>query len=127
EDPRSRRLRLVGDDGDLLADDAIEQRGLAGIGPADDRRVARFHRGAVSDAGVGTLVALRKRTLWMRRRSASSTSTWRPSSSNVSPTEGTRPRRASTEPPTVSKPSGSISSPRRSRSSSKLTFALNTY
>ena len=35
--------------------------------------------------------ALRTRTLWMRRRSASSTSTFRPSSSNVSPTAGTRP------------------------------------
>src|SRR5690349_3527078 len=94
EDPRPRRLRLVGDDGDLLADDAIEQRGFAGIGPADDRDVSGFHRFAGSEMYGATADVLRKRTLWMRRLSASRTSTCMPSSSNDSPTAGTRPTRA---------------------------------
>src|SRR5262245_9289071 len=37
EDARPCRLRLVGDDGELVADDPIEKRGLAGIRPAEKR------------------------------------------------------------------------------------------
>ena len=91
-----RRLRLVGDDGDLRADDAVEQRGLARVGAADDARRSPLSWRQRSASGCGRRRACRTRTLWMRRRSASSTSTCRPSSSNVSPTAGTRPTRVST-------------------------------
>ena len=37
ENPVPRRLRLVGDDGQLGADDPVEQRRLAGVGTADER------------------------------------------------------------------------------------------
>jgi hypothetical protein len=40
EDPRPRRLRLVGHDGDLLADDPVEERRLSRIGAANNRNVA---------------------------------------------------------------------------------------
>ncbi len=86
-------LRLVGDDRDLRPDDVVEERGLAGIRPTDEGygAGARHYR-----RSTGASCARRKRTLWIRRRSASSTSTCKPSSSNVSPTAGTRPTRVST-------------------------------
>ena len=43
-DACARRLRLVGDDGELLADDAVEQRGLAGVRPAEERDETGFHQ-----------------------------------------------------------------------------------
>ena len=43
EDARPRRLRLVGDDGELGPDEPVEQRRLAGVGPADERDEAGFH------------------------------------------------------------------------------------
>ena len=85
EDPVPRRLRLVRDDRDLGADDQVEERGLAGVGTADERDepgACHYRR------STGASCARRKRTLWMRRRSASSTSTCRPSRSNVSPDRG---------------------------------------
>ena len=51
DDTRSRRLRLVRHDGELLADDAIEQRGLAGVRAANERDETRFH---MSTAGCLT-------------------------------------------------------------------------
>ena len=45
---------------------------------------------------TGASCARRKRTLWMRRRSASRTSTCRPVEIEISPTAGTRPMRVST-------------------------------
>ena len=44
EDPVAGGLRLVGDDGDLLADDPVQERGLAGVGPADEGHVSRARR-----------------------------------------------------------------------------------
>ena len=37
------RLRFVGDDGNFLADEAVQERGLSGIRPADDRNKSGFH------------------------------------------------------------------------------------
>ena len=36
DDAIARGLRLLADDGQLLADDAVEERGLAGVGLSDD-------------------------------------------------------------------------------------------
>ncbi len=44
DDPVPRRLRLVRDDRELLADEAVEQRRLAGVGPADEGHEAALHR-----------------------------------------------------------------------------------
>ena len=93
-------LRLVRDDGQLGADDAVQEGGLAGVGAPDERHEAgaqgrglRFRHGY---APTGSAVARRLiRTLRTRRRSASSTSTTRSSTSKVSPTAGTRPSRVS--------------------------------
>ena len=46
EDPGPRRLRLVRDDGDLGLDEGVQQRRLAGVGPADERDVAALHDSA---------------------------------------------------------------------------------
>ena len=89
--PRPRRLRLVGDDGELGADDPVEQRRLAGIRTADERDETGFHRDSSSMPPAGTWLRY-IRTLLTRRRSASSTSTAIPSTSNRSPVTGTRPR-----------------------------------
>ena len=35
-DGRPRGLRFIGDDGHLLADERIQQRGFSGVRPADD-------------------------------------------------------------------------------------------
>jgi hypothetical protein len=35
-DGRPCGLRLIGDDGNLLADEGVQQSGLSGVGPADD-------------------------------------------------------------------------------------------
>ena len=43
EDAPARGLRLVRHDRDLAADQRVEQRGLAGVGPADERDVAGLH------------------------------------------------------------------------------------
>ena len=40
----ARRLRLVGDDRDLAPDDAVHERRLADVGPADDRDETRMER-----------------------------------------------------------------------------------
>ena len=84
---RTRRLRLVGHDRQLLADDEIEERGLAGIGTAEERDEPALHcvRSDVTSRR-------RARTFVIRRRSTSSTSNDRPSTSSVSPTYGIRPR-----------------------------------
>ena len=58
------RLRLVGNDRDLGADDPVEQRRLAGVGPADKRD--RTTSGTLARS-TGASCARRKRTLWMRR------------------------------------------------------------
>src|SRR5262249_41627350 len=101
EDPIPRRLRLVGDDRELGPDQAIQQCGLAGIRTADEGNEAGFHgnrRSAIAlsapSAGSG-LVLPEIPTLWIRRRSTSSTSTLSPSISKRSPPAGTRPMRAS--------------------------------
>ncbi len=44
QDAPARRLRLVGDDRDLGADEGVEQRGLAGVGPPDQGHVTGLHR-----------------------------------------------------------------------------------
>ena len=41
ENPMARRLRLIRDDRELLSGEPIEQRGLAGVGPAHDGQRAR--------------------------------------------------------------------------------------
>src|SRR5205085_11850478 len=41
--PITRRSSLLTDDGAVLADDAIEQRGLANVGPADERDHGKIH------------------------------------------------------------------------------------
>ena len=42
-DARPRGLGLVGHDGELVADDAIEQRGLARVGTPEERDDAALH------------------------------------------------------------------------------------
>src|SRR3984893_4698469 len=111
ENPGARRLGLVRDDGELGPDETIEERRLAGIWPADERYEAGLHRDDSTWEEASCRVIL---TLFTRRRSASSTSTDRPAStSNRSPTVGTRPRWDIKYPPTVSKPSRSIWTPSR--------------
>jgi hypothetical protein len=44
-------LRLGGDDGDLLADEAVEERGFAGVGAADDSDEASAVRGGLFGGG----------------------------------------------------------------------------
>ena len=74
-------LGLVGDDRDLLAHERVDERGLAGVGPADDGDLADLHTPAAlrpepsggrpaapTAAPTGSI-----RTRWTRRRSASST------------------------------------------------------
>ena len=39
----ARGLRLVGNDGELLADQTVEEGGLAGVGPADQRDEPALH------------------------------------------------------------------------------------
>ncbi len=77
-------------------------------------------------SGVGTASPGMMRTLWMRRRSTSSTSTRSPSISTRSPTAGTRPRCVSRYPPTVSNPSRSMRTPSRWATSSMSTLPLKT-
>ena len=43
QDAVARGLRLVGDDGELLADDAVQEGRLAGVRAADQRNESRFH------------------------------------------------------------------------------------
>ena len=86
------RLRLVGDDRQLGADQPVQQRGLAGVGPADQGDEARLHGPGLS-ASAGARFCTRTRVT--RRRSASSTSTASPSTSTRSPLVGTRPSVAS--------------------------------
>ena len=52
DDPGARGLRLVGDGGDALADQPVEERRLAGVGPAHQRHraAARQRRSAASSA-----------------------------------------------------------------------------
>ena len=85
DDPRTRGLRLVGHDGQFLPDDPVEEGGLPRVGAADEGDGAAPHG---SGLGHPASAALRRRTrtLVMRRRSTSSTSTARSPASNVSPT-----------------------------------------
>ena len=48
DDAGARRLRLVRDDRDLLADEPVQQRRLAGVRPADERDEAGLHDGRPS-------------------------------------------------------------------------------
>src|SRR6266511_5362431 len=101
EDPVPGCLWLVRHDGQLRADEPVEQRRFAGIRATDERdepgfHVRRFHRSffpvcpwcplwnqislAGSISSVGAILLMR--TLVIRRRSASSTSTASPSISN---------------------------------------------
>ena len=43
QNPLARRLRLVGRDRDLVADQRVHERRFSGVRPADERNVARFH------------------------------------------------------------------------------------
>ena len=89
EDAVARGLRLVGDDGELRADEAVEQRGLAGVRQADERDETRFHAGSLAGCAAGSCTTWRRtRTRVTRRRSASSTSTRSPSTSNPLPHRG---------------------------------------
>ena len=90
ENPRPRRLRLVGHDRELRADQPVQQRRLARVRAADERDEAELHEPCGSASTGSSCFTIR--TLLMRRRSASSTSTVSPSMSNRSPTAGTRPR-----------------------------------
>jgi hypothetical protein len=53
ENPVPRRLGLVGHDRQLLPDELVQQRGLAGIGAPDERDMARLHADS-SSAGAGS-------------------------------------------------------------------------
>ena len=92
DDPVARRLRLVGDDRQLGADEPVEQGRLTGVGPADQGDESGPHGPGLS---ASTVARFCTRTRVTRRRSASSTSTARPSTSTRSPLVGTRPRVAS--------------------------------
>src|ERR1043166_6037586 len=95
ENPRTRRLRLVRHDGELLADEAVEERRFAGVRTSDEGDEAPLHGAALASAAAGAGSIFFMRTRVMRRRSASTTSTLRPSISKCSPTVGTRPILAS--------------------------------
>src|SRR5688572_31138751 len=96
-------LRLVGNDGELLLDEAVEERGLTGVGPANQGYEAGLHAGGwLCAAGTGSRRLIRTRV--MRRCCVSTISTSRPSTSMCSPTFGTRPSFESRNPPTVSNP-----------------------
>ena len=92
DDAIPRRLRLVRHDGQLGADEQIQQRRLASVGTADERREPGLHHRAAALADAGRR---RIRTRWMRRSSPSRISTSTRSTTRVSPTRVTRPRRAS--------------------------------
>ena len=99
-------LRLVGNDRELLSDEAVEERGLAGVGPADQRDEAPPScRGFVRPSRrTGSRRLIRTRVI--RRRCGYRRSPRRGHPLRMcSPTAGTRPRRDSRNPPTVSKPS----------------------
>ena len=83
-------LRFVGNDRELLLNEAIEQRGLAGVGAADQRDEPRLHAVA-SFSGAGTGSRRLMRTRVMRRRCVSTISTSRPSTSMCSPTAARGP------------------------------------
>src|SRR5215510_8607980 len=131
ENPVPRRLRLVGHNRQLGADQPVQQSGLPRVGTADEGDEAGFHHtvrdfssaSSFSIAGGNRLQIL---TRLMRRRSTSSTSTVRPSISNFSATAGTRPMCDRRYPPTVSNPPRSISTARRWASSSMLARPLTT-
>src|ERR1700691_1852278 len=92
-DGRAGGLGLVGDDGDLGADDLVQQRGFTGVGAAENGNKAGFH-GA-------TGCERRTRTCATRSSSLARTSMWMPSRSTDSPDCGTRPSHSLTNPPTV--------------------------
>src|SRR5207244_2585272 len=104
QDAVAGRLRLVGDDRDLVAHQPVDERGLAHVGPADDGDEARVEGGrggGLGRHGVGASATRRNRTRFTRLRSASITSTSKPRYSTLSPGRGTRPNTAVTSPPTV--------------------------
>ena len=111
------RLRLVRDDGHLGAEDAVEQRGLAHVGAADEGDEAAI-ASAAPPCSAGTRVerAARgaTRTRPMRRPCTRCAVSCQPPTSTVSPSAGTWPSSERSSPPMVSQsPSGSSA---RSRS-----------
>ena len=130
-DLRARRLRPVGDDRDLPADDLIQQRRLPDVRPADERDEPRAELvlvdsapslGAI-DGGSGFVVGRRRArvmiTETMRRPCTRSAQNSRPSTCRHSPSTGTWPSVLNTSPPTVSHSSWG-----RSTSSSSLTSSI---
>src|SRR5690606_19206807 len=108
------RLRLVGDDRHLLAEDPVEQGRLADVGPAHEGDEARPERHAPS-LSASSWSRRTRRTRVTRCPSRRSTMRVAPSRSTESPGAGTRPSMPNTRPPRESQvPSGS------SRSSSSL-------
>src|SRR6185503_17951123 len=89
-DPGASGLGFVGDDRELLPEDAIEECGLTRVGTAKKRDEAGLH-GSYGSVTSEATSRRRARTLVIRRRSTSSTSNDRPSISIVSPTYGIRP------------------------------------
>ena len=95
EDAAPRRLRLVGDDGDLRPDEGVDERRLPRVRPSRDRDGP----GAAAHATPTGRITF---TRWTRLRSASSTTNRSPPSSTSSPGLGMCPRRAERRPATVS-------------------------
>src|SRR5438105_6918976 len=104
-------LRLMSDDGDFFADQRIQQRGFARIGPSDDGNEAGAEghpaHALIWRVSVGTRRALIRRRS-TRRSVDSRTSKRKPSPSTTSPCLGMRPKISLTKPATVvaSWPSG---------------------
>ena len=57
DDPRARGLRLVGHDRELVPDDAVQQRGLAGVRAAEEGNEAGLHASEVARAGADRSLA----------------------------------------------------------------------
>jgi hypothetical protein len=51
ENPVPRGLGLVGDDRDLLADEPVEERGFASVGPPHERDQSGLHASSASTSG----------------------------------------------------------------------------
>src|SRR5215213_3737531 len=78
DDAVSGRLRFIRNDRELLAHQVIEQRGLAGVGPADQRDQARLHLPPEPPLAATTGSSRLMRTRVMRRCCVSTISTSRP-------------------------------------------------
>src|SRR6185369_14840330 len=90
-------LRLVRYNRHLLSHQGVQQRGLPGVGPPDQRHESRLEM----FTHCATVCDLLIRTCSTRNSSEASTSMRTPSRSTNSPALGTRPNHSLTSPPTV--------------------------